>query len=39
MAKAIDGTQTPPHGLFYMENAGGSKVLIARSYSRGPASI
>jgi hypothetical protein len=26
MAKAIDGTQTPPHGLFYMENAGGSKV-------------
>ena len=26
MAKAIDGTATPPHGLFYMENAGGSKV-------------
>jgi hypothetical protein len=26
MAKAIDGTQTPPHGLFYMENAGRSKV-------------
>jgi len=26
MAKAIDGTKTPHHGLFYMENAGGSKV-------------
>ena len=25
MAKAIDGTKTPHHGLFYMENAGGSK--------------
>ena len=26
MAKAIDGTKTPHHGLFYMENARGSKV-------------
>jgi hypothetical protein len=26
MAKAIDGTKTPHHGLFYMENAGGSEV-------------
>ena len=26
MAEAIDGTKTPHHGLFYMENAGGSKV-------------
>ena len=25
MAKPIDGTKTPHHGLFYMENAGGSK--------------
>jgi hypothetical protein len=25
MATAIDGTKTPHHGLFYMENAGGSK--------------
>ena len=26
MAKAIDGTKTPHHGLFYMENAGGHTV-------------
>ena len=26
MAKAIDGTKAPHHGLFYMENAGGFKV-------------
>ena len=26
MTKAIDGTKAPHHGLFYMENAGGSKV-------------
>ena len=23
MAKLSDGTKAPPHGLFYMENAGG----------------
>ena len=26
MTKAIDGTRTPHHGLFYMENAGGLQV-------------
>ncbi len=28
MAKIIDTTQIPPHGLFYMENAGGTHSAI-----------
>jgi hypothetical protein len=28
MAKIIDTTKIPPHGLFYMENAGGTHSAI-----------
>ncbi len=29
MSKIIDTTQIPPHGLFYMENAGGTHSALS----------